>query len=97
MVNDVVLLNAKETPLRGKPKSGHLVFSFVNDSLFWWSMASRICDVTLETKSEKRRPYEPRHRWSVESPYVRGRMIACILQCATQHDNCAAINACYVT
>ena len=84
-----MLLNAKETPLRGKPKSGHLVFSFVNDSLFWWSMASRICDVILGTKSEKHRPCEPWHRLSVESPYVRGRTIAAC--CSVLHSTIAML------
>ena len=92
-MNDVVLLKAKETPLRGKPKSGHLAFSFVNDSLFWWSMACRIRDVTLETKSEKRRPCELQYRWSVEIPLREREDDRCMLQLAL-HSTAAAL--CYV-
>ena len=76
MVNDVVMLNAKEMPLGGKPKSVHLVFSFVNDSLFWWSMATIASRKFLAfvmsfwERLVKCRPCEPWHRASAVSPCV---------------------------
>ena len=77
--------------------SVHLVFSFVNNSLCWWTiakMASRetcsICSVTLGTTSEKCRPCDPRHRRSTVPPYARGRTIVacCRLRCTAQLLRC---------
>ena len=55
--------------------SVHLVFSFVNNSLYLWTMAKMasretcsICYITLGAMSEKCRPCDPRHRWSAMPP-----------------------------
>ena len=64
-----IVLSAKKTPLRVKQNSAHFVVGVVTNSLCRWSMEMmanremcRICDVILGTKSEKRRPCDPRHK-----------------------------------
>ena len=80
MLNAKVNIGERQTNVKD---SVHLVFSFVNDSLYCWAMATmasremwRICKVILGTSIEESRPCDPRHRWSAVSPYTRGRTIA---------------------